>query len=440
MPTPYTPQENRDLDERIIALAGDCNHVTDSFFRSDLTQEEALPRFRRYKLVAKSCVDFLVELQRRNDSCALMIREAPSKHWRDIEQTIIPFAMSIESEHFTDLSKWLGSTWISLRPQVLVPEPMLHATKGLADKLNSYYGWLEPDGYRMPAFYSAGQFRDIHLHMRALPSMVNEAMADIVSTSRHDPHATLEWIKKIHTCYVKEPATGQKIKSSLADTLAKVPVEGLDDLRDYILGQAPAKASECSVRCERMLSNIIQGIPSYDLESDAFVLASNPRYMKNAFVAEFVDLAQKYHYQFIESDDEDPFHTGIKCANDLIRLFGIAGLDTDDLCRIAMKMVGNFSLGAILDLEEEEPAKRLTASFNGMNGYNCEELDMHSNLRDAILSSVVRSLPDDLVMALANDSDNNRAQIYTITGNSAHLAGMKDPKRLDAVMGSDLGL
>lgn len=439
MTTPYTLQERTDLDRRILFLAGECHQINESF-RDDLTQEESLPRYRRYTLVAKKCIDFLMEVKHQHDSCAVMLREAPSKHWQALPSLIIPFAMSRDSEHFTELSQWIGSTWIGLKPQILVPRPMLDDTKRLSEKLQKHHGWLEPEGYEMPKFFSGGAFRDIHLHLHAFPSVVNAQMVNIIDTSRHDPSATLEWIKKIHVCYVKSPATGSRIKRSLSEALTKVPVEGLDDLRDYILGQSIAKAAECSERRERMVRNIIEGIPAYDLESDAFVLASNPRYIEHAFLTEFTDQAQNAHYQHLEDGNDDPFQTGVKCTKDLIRLYGILGLKTDDVCRIAMKLVSNYSLGRMLDLEEEEPIVRMKAVFEYFNQFQPQEFDLHSNLLDAILCSVIRTLPEGLVSELAADNDANRLQIYTLTGNREHLAGMKDPKNLDTAMAVDLGL
>lgn len=58
----------------------------------------------------------------------------------------------------------------------------------------------------------------------------------------------------------------------------------------------------------------------------------------------------------------------------------------------------------------------------------------------AILGSVLLALPAAITAEVAQDDDYNRVTAYALTGNSAHLSNMKDGKRLDSIMGADLGL
>lgn len=443
MNTPLSQAERRDFERRILSLASDCSHVKSNFMLG-LTQEESLPRFRRYKLVANECLKLLVELRGRHSSCQDMLLHNESMDIpnfpRELSTSIIPFALSLESEHFTDLSKWMGTTWFHVKPHKLVPHEVLNATKSLVDNLAVYYGRLQPEGYKSPEFYADGKFRDSYLHDHCFPDQVRTCIANILVSSRNEPSVALSWIKKIHTCYVRDPFAGAQIKGHLAQELSAEPVEGLDDLRDYILGQIQPKGAECSLRCARMLSSIFDSYPGYDLDSDAFVMASNSRYVKHAFLADFTRETLRHHNNNLTDEYGANYQTGVRDARLMARLFGILGLSTNDLCRIAMGVVAGFNHGTMLDLESEDAISQMRAVFKEINGERDDPLALEEDLGHAVLSSVVQSLPDELVLELSQDSDTQRAQIYSITGNGAHLAGMKDRKKLDDVMATDLGI
>lgn len=443
MNTPLSQAERRDFERRIMSLASDCNHVKSNFMQG-LTQEESSPRFRRYKLVATQCLELFVELRSRHDSCQDMLLHNESMEIpnfpRELSFSIIPFALSLESEHLADLSSWMGSTWFRAKPNKLVPRGFLNETKNLIDKLNFHYGWLKPDGYKSPEFHADGKFRDAYLHEHCFSDQVRSCITNIIDSSRDEPSVTLNWIKKIHTCYVRDPITGAQIKKRLAHELSVAPVEGLDDLRDYILGQVQPKGAECSQRCARMLSSIFDNHPDYDLESDAFVMASNRQYVKHAFVPDFTREILEHHMNQLSENQAGNYQTGVRDARLMVRLFGILGLSTSDLCKIAMGAVARFNHGTMLDLEPEGAVTQMRTVFKTIHQFNQEPLSLDDDLGHAVLSAVVQSLPDDLVLELSQDSDLQRTQIYSITGNGAHLAGMKDLKRLDAVMATDLGI
>ncbi|RMT06001.1 hypothetical protein ALP54_06392 [Pseudomonas amygdali pv. lachrymans] len=359
---------------------------------------------------------------------------------RELCTSIIPFAMSLESEHFSDLSKWMSTTWFLAKPQKLVPHEVLNATKSLADNLMAYYGSALPEGYQSPKFYADGKFRDGYLHNHCFPDQVRTCIANIISESRNEPAVALNWIKKIHTCYVRDPLTGAHIKKCLGQELSVAPVDGLDDLRDYILGQVQPKGGECSLRCARMLTSILDSYPGYDLESDAFVMASNPQYVKRAFVPDFTKEILEHHMNQLSDSEAGNYQTGVRDARSMVRLFGILGLSTSDLCKIAMGAVAGFNHGTMLDMETEDAITQMRTVFKTINQFRQEPLSLEDDLGHAVLSAVVQSLPDSLVLELSQDNDIQRTQIYSITGNNVHLAGMKDLKKLDAVMASDLGI
>lgn len=426
-----------------MSLASDCNHVKSNFMQG-LTQEESSPRFRRFKLVATQCLELFFELRSRHDSCQDMLLHNESMEIpnfpMELSTNIIPFALSLESEHFADLSSWMGNTWFRAKPNKLVPRGLLNETKNLIDNLNFHYGWLRPNGYKSPEFHADGKFRDAYLHEHCFSDQVRSCITNIIESSRNEPLAALNWIKKIHTCYVRDPGTGVQVKKRLEQELAVAPVEGLDDLRDYILGQVQPKGAECSLRCARMLSRILGSLPDYDLESDAFVMASNRQYVKHAFVPDFTREVLEHHTSSITDIDPDSYQTGVRDARLMTRLFGILGLTTHDLCKIAMGIVARFNHGTMLDMESEDAVTQMRSVFKIVHQFNQESLSLDEDLGHAVLSSVVQSLPDNLVLELSQYSDIQRMQIYSITGSTAHLAGMKDLKKLDDLMAADLGI
>ncbi|MBD8089073.1 hypothetical protein IFT48_03695 [Pseudomonas fluorescens] len=431
-------EDSSDLRSAFISLSNDCCRHRSKF---DIRISEAVKvnNFASYQALSQRCQALLVSNLDSFECFGDLLLWAQTQDVKESVHEVIRYAMTLESAHLTTLGWWMSPV-LKDTFEIDSDGALVNKIRSLFHQLCNSFSGLEDEKYREPAFYINGQFREGFLHSTIFSRKVNQAIVNVIDECLNDPAATRQWIEKIHSAYVDDPVTGQVIKDTLRQRLMDEPMEGLDGVRDYVLGQVMPKGEECSARCLNVFNRIASTKRSLDLMPDIQVMKLNERYVKNAFAGELIghfQTAQRVameSYVTTEQAPENPPN-----LKNLTQLYSQMSLDVDALCNIAMAASAEFTLGKMDDYQDEAPADRIKAVMRQMQqswpeGFNpCWPAQ-------AAMGSVLMTLPASIVAQVAQDDDYNRIMIYTLTGNSAHLSNMKDGRHLDAIMGADLGL
>lgn len=440
--TSLSQHDTDSLLKEVFSLSRNCE-LRRTGMNQGTSAQQKIQNFEYYQKLANSCQEFLVGVQSKfpaaKDFFDWCDGECPVSIIAEVTQNIIPFAMTHESCHLTALGRWLSHTLKAANESEDRRYSPLEKTKDLFGLLCRQLGDLEGEKYREPAFYVQGEFRDGFLHGSLYSRKVSHAIVNIMDDSVDNPEAARVWIKQIHDTCMQWPETGKVIKDTLRDRLMDEPVAGLDDLRDYVLGQVLPTGVECSKRLRHLVERIFSTRRELDLEPDVSALLLNKRYMSEALIEDLIgrlEKAAKDAEDAYENHGATPESPNLR---NLTNFYKMAGLGVDHLCKIAMVITGRISRGEIIDYEEKPPAVCMKAVMAQSRADSSNKYDPRWP-EQAVMGSILMSLPQEIVAEVAQDNDFNRTTIYTLTGNSVHLSNMQDGKRLDKIMGSDLGL
>lgn len=435
--TTFSAHDVHALINSIKHLSQQCQSKRATFNYHN-TQEQKTRYFANYQVISKDCQALLVSVIDAYDNFEDFWSWSVAQGLQEQTLDVIAFAMTRESPHLTTLGWWM-SPGIQNLSRGNFNDP-LHSIRGLFHQLCNSYSSNEGEKYREPAFFINGQFREGFLHNEVFNRKVNHAIVNIVDDCINNPQATRDWIKKVHDVYQASPTTGQVIKDVLKHRLMDERVEGLEGLREYILDAVAPKGEECSTRCKHIVERLFSTPRGLDLEHETSVLNLNERYRTQAFVADFVGHAQRLMFEAKDEEgrsDAPPENT--PNLKNFTAFYTLMNLSDSELSRIAMLTAGEFSLGKVADYEDVSCATRMKDVMKAMGASVSEGLDIRWP-NSAVLASVILSLSPEVTAEVAQDSDSNRSAIYTLTRDTAHLCNMQDGRRLDDIMGADLGL
>ena len=442
MPT-LSPNETKTLEGAIARLAKDCAHKRSTFNISN-TESQKSKNFDYYITISQACQALLIKAKSIFQTPEAFLNwcqnDCPFTLIPEVTQEIIPFAMTLESDDLTELGRWLSPALKIAHLEEDQHYSPLNRIRELYNQLSNNYAGLEGEKYREPAFYVREEFRDGLLHDFAYKRKVNHAIVNIIEDCLESPESASTWIKKIHDTCLTSPHTGQVVKDALRDRLMDEPVGGLSDLRDYALGQNIPTGVECSKRCSHLVDRFFYTRRLIDLVPDTSAILMNELYMRNAFIEEVVTYVQRA----IDAVDNEYDRSGDlpDCQPNLqnfTTFYSMMGVSVEDLCKIAMMTAGRFSRGEIVDYADKSPAEQMKAAVHSFKKGSPKGYEPHWP-EHAVLASILVFLPHEITAEVAQDDDYNRIMIYTATGDSSHLRNMQDGKRLDKIMGSDLGL
>lgn len=442
MPT-LSSSDTRTLEGTIARLAKDCAYKR-STFNIGNTESQKAKNFDYYITISQACQALLIQAKGIFHTPEAFLNwcqnDCPLTIIPEVTQEIIPFAMTLESDHLTELGKWLSPALKTAHREEDRDYSPLNRIRELYNQLSNNYAGLEGEKYREPAFYVRGEFRDGLLHDFAYKRKVNHAVVNIIEDCLENPESSRTWVKKIQETYLSSPETGQVVKDTLRDRLMDEPVEGLGDLRDYALGQIMPTGVECSKRCRHLIERFFSTRRQVDQEVDTRAILMNDRYMHDAFIEDVIGYAQKAtdaaDTEYDRTGEPPDYSPNLKNFTDFYSMMNIS---LDDLCKIAMMIAGRFTRGEVVDYSDKPLAERMKAAMASFKKGSPKGYDPRWP-EHTVIGSVLKALPLEVTAEVAQDDDYNRVMIYAITGDKTHLNNMKDDKRLDGIIASDLGL
>lgn len=294
------------------------------------------------------------------------------------------------------------------------------------------------DGHR-PGLFKRKEFGDAYIQTRLFAAQADQQIKEIVEQCRvSDDHAGF-WIDKLKASEASHPEDFEIFKTLITTQLMNLDIPGLEYLRTFILGSAGATGLECSKRMESMTRGILDRDPSDTVvDNHLQVITSNEQYLKDVMLEDFTAAIDVLQIHYRDNDRGDEFLLREKTIPQLTRVFKSLRLTPEQLAVVGMRVVAGYSRGQTRDMQNMPIAEQLQAIVTHV----FEEVShiREEHLQFAVMGAVVKSLPAQLLAPLAHTNDKARAAIYTLTGNSDFLAGIKDAKTIDNLMGADLGL
>lgn len=444
------PLLNRpDFSNRLTELAAKCIGL-DWFLGSgdeSITPEEAKLGREQFIAVSSECLQLMIGATHLfGDYLGMDTWTRISPDWADkLDHYIIPFALTLESDHLTQVGWWIGDGLMTLQRMEKNPSCAQVMSRRLALRLP--YAEAEQDVEApliRPALFHNGQFRHAHMYRMIFTPQFNGWIETICESSRHNIEKAASWINFIHQAARSHQHTGATLKEFLGKHLQITPVDGLEDLRGYILGGNSVTGAECCERARNLLKSLIykRTSPS-EISSQIDMIRLNDKYFKTSFFNDLVQSLVAYEREFRTAARGLEFGDTLGAQADgkqLRDFFLQLALSDQDLTILAMSVTARFDSRQRMDLMELAIVDQMDAVMAATHKDSIVSLNPGGNLRHAILAAVLAALPVSLTADIAQKSDASRLVIYKLTGHKANLRGLQNKKLIDAAISSDLGL
>lgn len=445
-----TPTMN-DFAQQLGTLASECSGLEWVVGRYDMSfsKEESDSARKSFKRAAAQCQAFLLHAPQLFSSYLEMDVWARSNgHSDDLDSFIIPFAIGLESDDLTVLSKWIGEGLMTIDAVDSYPGTGVHPSTALARSrrisMHAPYSDDRPGAEEKmirPAFFHKGEFRHGFLHQQVFRREVDECMKTICESSRHSAVESAKWVNLIHKASVENAVTGKVLNKELGEYLRRARIDGLETLRDYIVGSHTPSGQECSERATRLFSDLVyRELMPVDINNHLATLRLNERYFSTLFFDELVRFVADRCRHFNDNERGDEYDEGKQGARQFTELFRQLELSQSQLATMAMTVTAKFSRGQQMDLSELPCVDQMDKIMISIQEDSYVTLNPEGNLRHTVLLAVISSLPKKMVIDIAQKRDASRMMMYKLTGKDMHLKGMVDKKLIDSAFGADLGL
>ncbi|AXH59646.1 hypothetical protein [Pseudomonas amygdali] len=443
--SPNQPVTRQDLADQLQPLAFEC-YSLDWFCAgkdAPLSSQEAAVGLEQFNAVAKNCQTLFIQAQGLfSDFQEMDAWGRASNLSKYLDDYVIPFALGLESDLLTRVSRWVGDGLQVFHFLDDHPSKAAMMTRRLSMRApypGNHPGTEPP--LTPPAFFYNGQFRHAFLHKMMFRSEVDKCIHTICEGARQNVVQAAVWINTIHKAADEHPATGEQIKELIGEHLMSTPVEGLEALREYILGRHAPSGLECSERATKLFGGLVyRQLSPDDISSQLSMLRLNDRYFTSLFLTELNRSLVDSTKHFDNNERGDEYDAGPQGARQFKELFDQLALSAQDLAVIAMSVAGKYSPGKQMDLMELPVADQVEMVLADVHRDSMVTVNPEGNLRHSVLSAILKAMPVDLVSEISQKSDASRMLTYKLTGQKSHLRGLQNKKLLDSVMGSDLGL
>ncbi|MBD8615506.1 hypothetical protein [Pseudomonas sp. CFBP 13719] len=456
-----TPASNRtDFAQELGERAAQCsntewvlrqwNDLHSSYESVNAKMSSAAVKARNaFAVVAADCQAFLLKAPELFNDFVDMDEWARANNLSDdLDDFVIPFAMALDSDELTPLTHWIGEGLKVFQSVDNYPGSGGHPSRAQARArrvaMNLPYTDDEPNAeapLNRPEFFRDGEFRNGFLHRQIFARQVEACVKAICDSSRHNVVETAKWVNLIHKATTESPSTGAVIKKELGEHLRHSRIEGLETLREYIIGRHTPTGQECSERAARLFGDMVyREIEPKDITDHLATLRLNDRYFSTLFFDELVSALADRCRHYNDNERGDEYDNGAQGMRQFRELFRQLDLTQQQLAKLAMTVTAKFSPGQQMDLSELSCVEQLDRVMEFAQTDSYVTLNPEGNLRHTVLSAVIHNLPQDMVVEIAQKRDASRMMMYTLTGKDVHLRGMKDNRLTDAVFSADLGL
>lgn len=436
--------EQKAFSEELEQLGRSCRNlkeVNSALYSGDFVNEDNVNEWiEELELVASRSQDLILRAEKLfGDFKSLDEWVRQHDHVDDLEP-VLAFALGRESDSLSHLFKWLEVDILKLHRDLKVGSDYLPCIRH--NTYNKFRIGLENFPQRndssladSPKLFANGEFRSFDIFSICFGGQLSKTMRGIIESSIHQPDTAYQWINAISTS--KYPA----VKAYLTGILSNYSVDGLSELRSFLIGAHLPSGEECCTRQDRLLSFVaFDSASSDEITTKLEQIKLNTEYYEKIFYPELNDWLCKKSYLLTESED---FQHGQRSANQLTRLLRHCELTQAEMIALAMSATASFSKGKMMDLEKAEDAAKVRLVLDDVlrkRSASGSIMATENNFRHVVLTAVVRNLPLKLLRAAAAEEDLRKVMLYEMTGNARILNSLKDHRRLPGLMSNDLGL
>ncbi|MBD8089071.1 hypothetical protein IFT48_03685 [Pseudomonas fluorescens] len=292
----------------------------------------------------------------------------------------------------------------------------------------------------LPTLYKKDHFGDIFIQTRLYAAQADRQIKDMVEECRASQDRCDFWIDALKHSEDTAPEDYRTLVTLLTTQLMKQDIKGLEGIRSFVLGSAGPTGQECSKRTINLMRGILDHeANTVEVLDHLAVLSMNEQYRQDVLMSDLLATIDEIAHDYQENDRGNEFMLREETVPQLVQVLNVLQFSPEEMAMIAMRAVAGFNRGLTRDMQNEPVAKQLEAVSTEVFKDQSFPIS-NDSMKFTILSAIIKTLPVKLVKPMAQVNDKARAAIYTITGNGDFLAGIKDGKTLDKVMGADLGL
>lgn len=442
----HAPINSRvEFTNRLRDLASECSGLgwIMKGYGKSLAQDVANKARESYKVTAAECQALLTQAPKFfNDYQELDAWVRSQNCSEDLNEFVVPYALGLDSDDLTDISRWVGDGLRAFHS--MDDHPSMALARARMFQMHAPYSDDEPNAdvpLTRPSFFHKGHFRHGFLHQQVSRPQVDDCINSISDSARHNAAQTAKWVNIIHKASVEHSETGEVVKKMLGEHLRSVSTEGLETLREYIIGSHTPTGRECSERAAKLLGAMVyRELEPEDISAHLAPIRLNERYFSTLLFGELTQTLAQTCRHFNDNERGDEYDAGAQGAKQFTELFTQLGLTPQALVSTAMTVSARFSPGQQMDLCDRPVVEQMDEVLTFVLSEHLVTLNPAGNLRHAVLLAVLNTLPDEIVTEIAQQRDASRLAMYQLTGQDIHLRGLKDKKIAESAFSADLGL
>lgn len=360
-----------------------------------------------------------------------------------LQRHVLPNAVVFEtpeSKRYTAVFNWVGKGLESLPGQDRNNPPAeVEAIGKLQEKIYSKFGEMISYPKLYPAFFDGGRFRNFYLFNRILGQRVKDQAGAIIHESLMNG-ASEDWVNTLVQYKKARPAYAAAFGAIMQKELGEFPYDGSQPLRQHYYGTVIPPENECIYRSWEILTSLGKGQQvSWDaLDRTLRTLKHNEDFFQRKLPGLVLQ-------SLLEFGTDDPTNTDMTAINpealsQYLEIITQAGISPSDMVHLAMTTVANIRRDDLQQLGNLSDAQKMSVVMQEYEKVAQRHFSPDEEQKDAMLYLILKSVPVQVLEAVAKTNDAGALIAYSITGNSKDLQGLKDLSKADRVFGADLGL
>jgi len=430
------------LKKRILKIDSICNELKRFEALTGTTQEDEV--WDQNNILAGRCQVVLTQAMALFEDfgdfrtwCTQEDVDAP------VRRHILPYSIvfeTTEQKRYTAVFNWVGRGLERLPGQDRNnPPDEIEAIRKLQDKIYPKFQDSISHPKLYPAFFDGGRFRNFYLFNRVLEQRLKDQAGTIIHECLLNG-ASEDWVNTLSQYKRARPAYAAAFGAIMQKELGEFPYDGSQALRQHYYGSAIPPENECIYRSWEILTSLGKGQQvSWDsLDKTLRTIKHNEDFFQRKFPGLVLQSLQDF-------GTDDPANTDMtainpEALNQYTEIIAEAGIGPSDMVHLAMTTVAKFSRDDLQQLGNLSDAQKMSLVMKEYEKAAQKHFSPDEEQKDAMLYLILKSVPENVLDAVAKTNDAGAVIAYSMTGDAKDLRGLKDLSRADRVFGSDLGL